>query len=257
MKWRSMTYVLKVQGTDDENYIDRLWLAYYLLYCHIDNEEAVAFLFEEELKDREQNSFQGIGSTLQILTHLIRKYNGDGKYAGLLERAKNANFDCACGYDPDGQFRTLRLFKDILEACFEVTANHSKAAAGLWKWAKTELQKMPQTDANCILKDFAEHYVDKEKLRKYGLMWNSFARKPKCISMEEIRDIPIPPEDRVFFYDERDKTLYATKMEEVVTCILKLEPWDQVDACVFNREMEWVLAVTHEDALLFLEENAK
>ena len=40
-------------------------------------------------------------------------------------------------------------------------------------------KQVPQTDANCILKDFAEHYVDKEKLRKYGLMWNSFARKPK------------------------------------------------------------------------------
>ena len=157
MKWRSMTYVLKVQGTDDENYIDRLRLAYYLLYCHIDDEEAVAFLFEEELKDREQNSFQGIGSTLQILTHLIRKYNGDGKYAGLLERAKNANFDCACGYDPDGQFRTLRLFKDILEACFEVTANHSKAAAGLWKWARTELQKVPQSSwyGNLYIKGIA------------------------------------------------------------------------------------------------------
>ena len=48
-------------GTDDENYIDRLRLAYYFLYCHIDDEEAVAFLFEEELKDRERNSFQGIG----------------------------------------------------------------------------------------------------------------------------------------------------------------------------------------------------
>ncbi len=250
-------------GTDDQNYTNRLRLAYYLLYCHIEDEEAVAFLFGEELKDRERNSFQGIGSTLEILTHLIRKYNGDGKYAGLLERAKNANFDCACGYDPDGQMeddfgenslldciylcremkyrdvmgslvdewkeniaewtdpnrralidfntflgrdaenerlyqeqlaevlsaenssmrdiisgyknmirhyiytcdhekalclcekviettdygqiRTLRLFKDILEACFEVTANHSKAAAGLWNWAKAELQKVPQS----------------------------------------------------------------------------------------------------------------
>lgn len=75
-------------GTDDENYTNRLRLAYYLLYCHIEDEEAVAFLFQDELKDRERNSFQGIGSTLQILTHLIRKYNGDGKYAGLLERAK-------------------------------------------------------------------------------------------------------------------------------------------------------------------------
>ncbi len=44
-----------------------------------------------------------------------------------------------------GQIRTLRLFKDILEACFEVTANHSKAAAGLWNWAKAELQKVPQS----------------------------------------------------------------------------------------------------------------
>ena len=123
-------------GTDDENYTNRLRLAYYLLYCHIEDEEAVSFLFGEELKDREQNSFQGIGSTLKTLTHLIRKYNGDGKYAGLLERAKNANFDCACGYNPDGQIRTLRLFKDILEACFEVTADHTEAAAGLWNWAK-------------------------------------------------------------------------------------------------------------------------
>ena len=61
-------------GMDDENYTNRLRLAYYLLYCHIEDEETVVFLFEEELKDRERNSFQGIGSMLQILTHLIRKY---------------------------------------------------------------------------------------------------------------------------------------------------------------------------------------
>lgn len=250
-------------GTDDENYTNRLRLAYYLLYCHIEDEEVVVFLFEEELKDRERNSFQGIGSTLKILTHLIREYNGNGKYTSLLEQAKNANFDCACGYDPDGQMeddfgtnslldciylcqemeyrdvmgslvdewkknstewsdsdrkilidfniflrrdaenerlyqeqlaeillaersstrdiisgyknliwhyihmgdygealylcekvikttdygqiRTLRLFKDVLEACFEVTANYEEAAACLWNWAKTELQKVPQS----------------------------------------------------------------------------------------------------------------
>ncbi len=262
-------------GTDDENYTNRLRLSYYLLYCHIEDEETVAFLFEEELKDRERNSFQGIGSTLQILTHLIRKYNGDGKYAGLLKQAKNANFDCACGYDPEGQMeddfganslldciylcremeyrdvmgslvdewkentaewsdsncrtlidfntflgrdaenerlyqeqlkkllsagnssegdiisgyknlirhyihsgdygkafhlcekviettdyeqiRTLRLFKDILEACFEVAANYGEAAAGLWNWAKTELQKVPQSSwyGNLYIKGIA------------------------------------------------------------------------------------------------------
>ncbi len=244
-------------GTDDENYTNRLRLAYYLLYCHIE----VASLFEEELKDRERNSFQGIGSTLRVLTHLIRKYNVDGKYTALLKRAKNANFDCACGYDPDEevdddlenssildriylcremqykdvmgvlvdewkkntaewsgadrrmlidfnaylgrdaeneglyreqleeilsteksstrdiisgyknliryylhigdygkalcfckkviettdyqQIRTLRLFKEILEVCFELTTKDAEAGASLWSWAKTEFQKVP------------------------------------------------------------------------------------------------------------------
>lgn len=74
-------------------------------------------------------------------------------------------------------------------------------------------KQVPQTAARGILKDFVEHYVDKEKLRKYDLIWNSFVRKPKCVPMEEIRDIPILPEDRVFFYDERDRSLYAAKME--------------------------------------------
>ena len=117
--------------------------------------------------------------------------------------------------------------------------------------------QMPQTVAHSILKDFVKHHVDKEKLRKYGLMWNSFTRKPKCIPMEKIRDIPIPSEDRVFFYDERSRIMYAAKMMDVVTYILELEPWDQVDACVFNREMGWVLAITHEDMLLFLKETER
>ena len=81
------------------------------MYCHIEDEEAITYLFQDELKDREQNSFQGIGSTLQILTHLIRKYNADDKYADLLKRAKNANFDCACGYDPD-RMRAAFTFED-------------------------------------------------------------------------------------------------------------------------------------------------
>lgn len=243
-------------GTDDENYTNRLRLAYYLLYFQIDDEEVMVYLFQEELKDREQNSFQGIGSTLQVLTQLIRPYNTDAKYADLLKRAKNANFDCACGYDPDHkveenfarndlldciylcmemdykdvmgklvdewkdstrrelmefqtflgrdaeneklfqeqltetlsaknsrtediisaykeliqyylhmknykkahdfcniviettdyeQIKTIRLYKNILEACFEVTANDPNASSDLWNWAKTRLQNVPKS----------------------------------------------------------------------------------------------------------------
>lgn len=89
----------KTYGIRDENYTNRLCLSYYLLYERIDDERIIAALFKEELEDRETNSFQGIGTTLGILTQLLRKYNADGKYTSLFKRAKKANFDCACGYD--------------------------------------------------------------------------------------------------------------------------------------------------------------
>ena len=78
-----------------------------MFYGHQEKESLVVSLFKEELKDRENNSFQGIGSTLELLTALLGKYNQGGKYDALFERAGNADFDCACGYtrnmqiDPD------------------------------------------------------------------------------------------------------------------------------------------------------------
>ncbi len=105
-------------GTDDKNYINRLRLAYYLLYFHIDDEAAVVFLFEEELKDRERNSFQGIGSSLVVLTHLLQSYCKDGAYSDLLVRAKNANFDCACGYDPKERVDDDFTHNSLLDAIY-------------------------------------------------------------------------------------------------------------------------------------------
>lgn len=86
-------------GRRDRNYQKRMCLAYYLLYANIDDEDMIVFLFKEELKDRKTNSFQGIGNTINILTSMLNEYNVDKKYADLLNEAKSANFDCACGYD--------------------------------------------------------------------------------------------------------------------------------------------------------------
>ena len=86
-------------GTRDENYTNRNRLVHYLLYAHIDDEQIILFLFEEEIKDRQTNSFQGIGESLNVLTTILQRYNISGKYNKFFETAKNANFDCACGYD--------------------------------------------------------------------------------------------------------------------------------------------------------------
>lgn len=105
-------------GTNDANYTNRLRLAYFLLYFQTDDEDSVVYLFQEELKDRENNSFQGIGSTLKILTQLLRKYNVQNKYADLLKQAKNANFDCVCGYDPNDTVDSSLENSDLLDCIY-------------------------------------------------------------------------------------------------------------------------------------------
>lgn len=89
-------------GIYDKNFRNRKRLCYALTYnvCDIaDKEKLIRELFIEELKDRETNSFQGIGDNLEMLTSLLLKI-GDPSDKPLFERAKNANFDCACGYEP-------------------------------------------------------------------------------------------------------------------------------------------------------------
>lgn len=90
-------------GTFDRNYENRARICYALLYdvCGMsaaDKKALVRELFCEELKDRETNSFQGIGDNLEMLTSLLLEL-GEPSDSELFKRAKNANFDCACGYE--------------------------------------------------------------------------------------------------------------------------------------------------------------
>lgn len=93
-------------------------LAYYLLYANIDDEDIIVYLFQEELKDRKTNSFQGIGNTLNALTSILNKYNTDGRYDKMLEEAKNANFDCACGFDKNYHIDDKIISLNLMECIF-------------------------------------------------------------------------------------------------------------------------------------------
>lgn len=95
-------------GTSDKNYTNRMRLCYALYYdvCEVSDKRAlVRELFIEELKDRESNSFQGIGDNLETLTSMLLEL-GELPESELFERAGNANFDCSCGYEP-------RVFKPV------------------------------------------------------------------------------------------------------------------------------------------------
>lgn len=138
----------KEWGKCDKNYLNRMRLAYYLLYAHIDDENRVVYLFQEELKDRKSNSFQGIGDTLNVLTTLLNQYNVTGKYDQLLDEAKNANFDCACGFDKDYKMDNEISSLDLMDCIYLSQDLEYKDVMEVLviSWKKSVTQ---WTDTNC------------------------------------------------------------------------------------------------------------
>ena len=130
-------YLYKVKHTEDygntdANYINRQRLLYGLLYnvCKIDEperENIIRELFETEIKSRQEESFQGIGENLEMLTYLMRPYRSE-QDKELFERAKNANFDCFCGYkhdDPDAyvKYYEKSIDKYPIERCIDIAGD--------------------------------------------------------------------------------------------------------------------------------------
>lgn len=88
-------------GKDDKNYTNRTRLCYALFYAEQEipsKESIIRELFREEVISRENDGFQGIGVNLELLSVMLRSY--EPLDSALFQRAKDANFDCMCGYDP-------------------------------------------------------------------------------------------------------------------------------------------------------------
>ena len=122
-------------------------------------EDLLVFLFEEEIKDRQTNSYQGIGTSLEIMSFLfVKLYNGHinkllSKYKDLFYKAKNANFDCNCGYHVDDyDYYNERLDELNLDSIISyfIDIDESKLLsklADIWKgtvkeWDKKNLDKL-------------------------------------------------------------------------------------------------------------------
>lgn len=82
-----------------------------------------------------------------------------------------------------------------------------------------------------------------------GLMWNNFKYHATCLAFEDMEFMDIPVQN-LLFYLERQKRLYETNLQVIIELINGLEPWEEIDAEIFDISMSWVVPVTHEDKLL-------
>ena len=79
------------------------------------------------------------------------------------------------------------------------------------------------------------------------LIWCNFLEEYKVYSTEELFQSQLKINVPVYFYSERTRELFLTNFEDVHNYVNSLEPWDEVDAEVFDESLEWIIAVTHED----------
>ena len=93
---------------------------------------------------------------------------------------------------------------------------------------------------NKLIESFAQEY-DIESNR----LWNCLRKKPRCLEFEEARILNVP--ESVIFYLERHNEVYSTTFTDVCKYVDGLEPWEYIDAYVFDDTFTWLFAITHED----------
>ena len=91
-----------------------------------------------------------------------------------------------------------------------------------------------------LIKKFAREYDIKT-----NRLWNCLREESSCFEFEDARKLNIP--DSVLLYLERHNEVYRTTFKNVCRYVDELEPWEYIDAYVFDETFTWIFIITHED----------
>ncbi len=117
-----------------------------------------------------------------------------------------------------------------------------------------EENKMDKEAAGELLGRFKDRFItadyDPKNQKRCWLLWANLACEAKWISTEDFESIPFSRENMVYFYSERDCQMFRVPFAEVCELVAGMEPWEEVDAEIFDDSCEWMIAITHEDETL-------
>lgn len=115
-------------------------------------------------------------------------------------------------------------------------------------------KKQEQSYKNFLISKYREIFLKEDycsfdnKTKARNLMWCNFAKeRNKVIATDELSKIVLRDKNDLFFYLERTEELYIAGYGEICSYISSLEPWEEIDAVIFDQTMDWTIAVTHED----------
>ncbi|MBQ8824445.1 MAG: hypothetical protein IJZ64_04350 [Ruminococcus sp.] len=119
--------------------------------------------------------------------------------------------------------------------------------------------KIDKNTAYDLLEKFKKKFVAPDydrynqkifNLKRSWLLNCNLSCKVEIISTENFESIPLNKNTKVYFYDERDNKMYKTLFSEICEFIAGFEPWDEIDAEIFDDSFEWFIAISHEDISL-------
>lgn len=81
-------------------------------------------------------------------------------------------------------------------------------------------------------------------------LWNCLRTKPRLVDFDYAEMLSIPGE--ILFYIERGGATYRTTFGNVCRYVKQLEPWEFIDAYLFDDSYRWLICITHEDLACLL-----
>ena len=116
------------------------------------------------------------------------------------------------------------------------------------------MKKIEYDIADGLLSDFKKKFVisdyDPDNQKRSWLLWCNLSCEAAAIPIENFQSIPLDKNSTVYFYNERLNEMYEAVFSEICKYIENLEPWEEIDAEIFDLSYEWFISVTHEDFLL-------
>ena len=114
-----------------------------------------------------------------------------------------------------------------------------------------EKNKFDDKTAEKILNSFKKKFIaadyDPHNQKISRLLWCNLSCETRMIPTEDFQSISLDKNKKVYFYDERRNEMYGVLFLEICEYIDDFEPWEEIDAEIFDDSYEWFIAVTHED----------
>lgn len=114
---------------------------------------------------------------------------------------------------------------------------------------KEKVLKKPQT--SMLLSKFKENYIaldyDPKNQKRSWLLNCNLRCTTKWISTDDFGTIQMEHDKPVYIYCERQKEMFGVTFGEIYDVVTNFEPWDELDALVFDDSFGWYIAINHED----------